>query len=649
MSHQKKPKLGKTSTVTGPISINSKGVGFVSFDEKKEDIQIEPANLSVALHGDTVTAEILPEKFRGRALGKVIAVERKRETFVGTLHEDSGSYFVVPDDNRIHVDFIIKQEFLNNAKAQDKVQVALLPWTDQTLSPEGKVIKVIGQKGDNTSEIHSIVLEKGFEIDFPAEVTQEAEDIKANAKQDLEAELKIRRDIRDKLTFTIDPFDAKDFDDAISFVEIDENHVEIGVHIADVSHFVQPGTALDREALKRATSVYLVDRTIPMLPEVLSNDLCSLNPHEDKLAFSAIFTINKKTAEVKERWFGRTVINSNRRFTYEEAQEGITKGTGDHAQILQTINSIAKILQKKKLEQGAIDFDQEEVKFKLDSKGNPIEVYKKERLDSHRLVEEYMLLANREVAFTIFEASKLKKGLVGMYRIHPQPEPEKIQNLALFLKALGHTLPITKGKIDSKDINALLKRIEGSAEEALIKTATIRSMAKAVYSPMNSGHFGLAFTYYTHFTSPIRRYPDLMVHRVLEIHLKNLKVTADDFARMHKIAETCSEKEVRASEAERASIKMKQVEYMAKRIGEEFVGSISGVTEWGIYVEEANTKCEGMIRLKDITGDFFTLDQKNYRIVGEKTKKTYALGDKVKFKVLRADTEKRTLDYGLVI
>jgi ribonuclease R len=385
-----------------------------------------------------------------------------------------------------------------------------------------------------------------------------------------------------------------------------------------------------------------------MLPEILSNDLCSLNPLEDKYTFTALFEIDKKTAEIKKRWFGKTVINSNKRFTYEEAQEIISKGEGLFAKELGTLNNIAKILQKQKFANGAIDFDQEEVKFKLDENGSPLEVYKKERLDAHKLVEEYMLLANREVAKIIFDATKHKKGLVGLYRIHNEPDQEKIQNLALFLKALGHSLPVIKGKIDSKDINILLKKIEGSAAEALIKTATIRSMAKAVYSPTNSGHFGLAFTYYTHFTSPIRRYPDLIVHRILETHLKDTKITKDEFAKIHKIAELCSEKEVRASEAERASIKMKQVEYMSTRIGQVFDGSISGVTEWGIYVEEINTKCEGMIRLKDIKGDYFTLDQKNYRIIGDKTKKAYSLGDKVKFKVLRADIERKTLDFGLV-
>ncbi len=647
--HHKKPSNKKLQTHTGLISINSKGVGFVALDDKKNDIEIKTERLNTALHNDTVTITLLPERIAGRAQGEVVSVvSRNKDRFVGTIHKDGDVFFLAPDDSRMYVDIIINQANLGTATEGQKVQIALFPWTNPKENPEGKVIQVIGNKGEHNTEMHSIVLEKGFEIEFPDEVMKEAEKIKANAKQDLEAELKVRKDMRSTLTFTIDPIDAKDFDDAISFKALEGDLVEVGVHIADVSHFVRPHTALDTEALKRATSVYLVDRTIPMLPEILSNDLCSLNPNEDKLAFSAIFHINKKTAEVKERWFGKTVINSNRRFTYEDAQEGITKGTGEHAEVLQTINNLAKVFQAQKLASGAIDFDQEEVKFKLDENGSPLEVYKKERLDAHKLVEEFMLLANREVAFALFEASKNKQGLVGLYRIHNQPEAEKIQNLALFLKALGHTLPIHKGKIDSKDINILLKKIEGSAAEALIKTATIRSMAKAVYSPTNSGHFGLAFTYYTHFTSPIRRYPDLVVHRILEIHLKDLKVTKDEFAKIHKIAEMCSEREVRAAEAERASIKMKQVEYMAKRIGQVFDGSISGVTEWGIYVEEINTKCEGMIRLKDITGDFFNLDQKNYRIIGDKTKKTYSLGDKVKFKVLRADIERKTLDYGLV-
>ena len=646
-THSKGPKKHE---VTGTISINSKRVGFVSYDENAEDVWIDEIDLNTALHGDTVKAEIRSGSSKGRQFGKVTEiVERAKTKFVGTLHKDGSQYFLSPDDNKMYVDIVIPEDKLKGADVGCKIQVKMDSWNDSKENPTGEVILVIGEKGDNTTEIHSIVLEKGFDIDFPPEVVKEAESIKAAAQSDMQAELKVRKDIRDTLTVTIDPVDAKDFDDAISFKAISESELEIGVHIADVSHYVRPGTALDKEALKRATSVYLVDRTIPMLPEILSNDLCSLNPNEDKLAFSAIFRMNKKTAEVKERWFGRTVINSNKRFTYENAQESIDSGEGEYAKELQTLNSIAKILQKKKFEEGAIDFDQEEVRFKLDKNGKPLDVYKKQRLDTHKLVEEFMLLANKEVAKAIYDASKVKKGLVGLYRTHAQPESERVQNLALFLKALGHTLPISKGKIDSKDINALLKKIEGSAEEALIKTATIRSMAKATYSPTNSGHFGLAFTYYTHFTSPIRRYPDLVVHRVLECHLKDLKVTQDEFVKMHKIAEQTSKKEINAAEAERASIKMKQVEYMAERIGDEFNGKISGVTEWGIYVEEERTKCEGMIKLRDIPGDFFRLDEKNYRIVGERTKKVFSLGGKVRFKVLRADIERKTLDYGLVI
>lgn len=640
----------KTTLLKGRISLTSKGIGFVAVEGFDEDVVIEENNLNTALHGDEVTISLLPKQSGKRVSGEVIKiVKRAKDKFVGVLQKAGTNFFLIPDDAKMYRDIFIPGSLSKKASEGQKVQVKMRGWNDPKKNPDGEVIQILGEKGNNNVEMHSIVLEKGFEVDFPAEVIAEANKLEKSEKPIKIEEIKRRRDFRETVTFTIDPVDAKDFDDAISYKEIDENILEIGVHIADVSHYVRENTALDKEAVKRACSVYLVDRTIPMLPEILSNDLCSLNPNEDKLAFSAVFKIEKNTAEIKDRWFGKTIINSNKRFTYENAQETLDRKNGEFYEELETLNKIAKILQKEKFKKGAIDFETTEVKFRLDENGKPLEVYKKERLETHKLVEEFMLLANKEVAEFIFKAAKLKKGTAGIYRIHDVPQPEKIADLSLFLKALGHDLPVINGKVSSQDINALLKRIEGSAEESLIKTATIRSMAKAIYSPDNIGHFGLAFTFYTHFTSPIRRYPDLVVHRVIQNHLTDAKISKDEFAKFKKIAENSSEREIKASEAERTSVKMKQVEYMSERIGKEFEGTISGVTEWGIYVEEINTRCEGMIKIRDIGNDYYTLDQKNYRIVGQKTKKTYSLGDKIKFKVKGADVEKKTLDYTLIV
>lgn len=648
----------KNKTFIGPISINTKGVGF--FDppapskgglagiEDKDSIEIQPQYVNRAFHGDTVEISLTGEKIKNRIQGKVNKIIKRAKTeFVGVVDQHDGKTFVIPDDKRLYIDIFLTNE--PKITKGNKVLVEIIDWNSAI--PEGKLIKIIGQKGENNAEMESIVLEKGFRIEFPPEVTQEAEDIKKKYKSHFETEIKNRRDMRGVTTMTIDPVDAKDFDDAISFEDLGDNKYEIGVHIADVSYFVTPETKLDIESEKRGLSVYLVDRTIPMLPEILSNDLCSLNPNEDKFTFSAIFKITGE-GEVLEEWFGRTVIHSDKRFSYEEAQEVIDgKKNGPYQSELRKLKDIAQKLEKKKFNAGAINFETEEVKFLLDEKGKPIKVYKKSRLETHKLVEEYMLLANRAVAKFVFMSQNKdlrKKGSQSVYRIHANPDPERIENLSIFLKALGFELKNKDGKVTSKDINNLLKQVEGTPNEELIKTATIRSMAKAVYSTKNIGHFGLAFTYYTHFTSPIRRYPDLLVHRFLERELKGGKIEQDEYQKFENICLASSELEKKASDAERASIKYKQVEYMSEHVGEEFDGTITGVTEWGIYIEEKETKCEGMVKIRDIGDDFYTLDEKNYSLKGEKTGRKFTLGDSLKFKVVSADMEKRVLDYKII-
>lgn len=635
--------------LSGTIAITAKGTGYVTplgtigKKNKDEDIEIDFKHLNTALHGDTVEISLLPRSSK-RLQGEVVKVViRAKTNFAGVLENENGIFYLRPDDTKMYTDIIVAEKNLNKAKHGDKVMVFMSPWTNHRKIPEGVVTKVIGRPGDNDAEMHSIALEKGFDFDLPEKVHNEARTI--NDAKITEKDYKDRRDFRKTLTFTIDPADAKDFDDAISFVELGKNLFEVGIHIADVSYYVKPGSELDREAQERATSVYLVDRTIPMLPEILSNDLCSLVPNQDRLTMSAVFHVDQN-GNVKKEWYGRTVIHSQKRFTYEEAEKSIHDTSAPLHKELKILNNIAKNLTKERFKKGAISLEADEVKFILDKDGVPLKVIKKVRGDSNKLIEEFMLLANRKVAETV--SKKWKKEGVFIYRVHDAPSKEKMEDLAYFLRGLGQKVTLKDGIIPNYEINNIMKRLEGKTAEDTLHRMVIRSMAKAIYTTQNIGHYGLAFQYYTHFTSPIRRYPDIMVHRMLTTYLEGKKVEKDKLKEFESLARKSSEQEKKAAEAERASVKYKQVEYMSKRIGETFTGIISGITEWGLYIEEIETKCEGLVRIRDLSDDFYMFNEKRLELVGSKKKKKYLLGDKVKMKVKGVDLERKTIDYILV-
>jgi len=647
------PNKKENKIISGVLSVNARGTGYLKVTDKKgEDIEIQNNNLNTALNGDTVSIIILSSRKNERVSGKVLSIEKRaKRTFVGVLEKEGDIYFLLPDDRKMYADIIVSKENVINKKAEvgKKVLVKIISWSKEQTNPQGEILQILGQAGEHNTEMESILYEKGFEINFPEIVEAEAERLEKMEKPIPQTEIAKRRDFRDTLTFTIDPKDAKDFDDAISLKSLPNGNFEIGVHIADVSHYVREKTALDQEAVKREFSVYLVDRTIPMLPEVLSNDICSLNPGEEKLTFSAVFEMTSN-GKIISRWFGKTIIKSDKRFTYELAQESLNNKDGEYHQELKILDDIAKKLRKEKTAHGAIDFEQDEISFELDSLGKPIKIFKKARLDTHKLVEEYMLLANKEVAEFIYKAYKrTNSDSPFIYRIHDLPDSKKILVLIIFVKALVYDLPLKKKKnLRAIDLQNLFKQIEGKAEESIIKTAAVRSMAKAIYSTKNIGHFGLAFEFYTHFTSPIRRYPDLLVHRLLEKHLNGEKLSKNEWLKYEKISADATEKEIRAAEAERDSKKYKQIEFMQNKVGQEFLGTITGVTEWGVYVEEKDTRAEGMVKIRDLGSDYYILDQKNYCLIGEKTKKKFSLGDQVKFKIISANVEKRAIDCLLI-
>lgn len=621
-------------------------------DPDKEDIEIQTDGLNHALHGDTVKVKILDKVIDNKQQGEVVEiVSRAKTKFVGVIDSKatSNGCFLVADSHKMYVDIFLPADECKKAKYDDKVYVELTKWQKDRKNPEGKILEVIGQKGKHEVEMRAIVLDKGFDTDFPPKVLNEAKELKAKWSPIPKEEIENRTDLRHLTTFTIDPADAKDFDDALSVEKLENGNYKIGIHIADPSHFIKPGSALDEEAFERQFSVYLVDRTIPMLPEILSNDLCSLNPDEDKLSFSAVFELNSN-AEVQSQWFGKSVIKSDKRFTYENAQEVLDTQQGEFLDELNILLDLSQKLNKKKTDAGAIRFETDEFEFELDEDGVPIKIIKKEHIATHNLIEEFMLLANRNVAKYIHDICKKSSDNVCalMYRVHNVPDREKINELSIFLKAMGYKLELDKkGDIKPQDINALLAQVQGKAEESLISTAAIRTMSKAIYSTSNDGHFGLAFEYYTHFTSPIRRYPDLIVHRILHSFLNGEKISEQDMAKFAKVAEHATNQEIAAQEAERNSIRYKQVEFMTNHISEEFEGIISGVAPFGIFVILNESGAEGMVHVSKLGEDFFTLDEKNYRIVGEKTNKKFQLGDAIKVKIESANMEEKKL--GMVL
>lgn len=634
---------------TGKVDMTSDGSAFVVMDDEfEDDIFIAPRKLRNALHGDTVKVHTYEKKRGRRKEGEVVEIiQRAKTEFTGILNVSNRFAFFIADNRKMLTDIFVPLEELNGAQDGEKVVVTITDWPVDSKNPVGRVKHVLGRQGENNTEMNAILADFGFPLEFPRAVESESE---ALPDQIDPKEIQKRRDLRDVVTFTIDPDDAKDFDDALSIRELENGNVEVGVHIADVTHFVQPNTALEEEAFERGTSVYLVDRVIPMLPERISNNLCSLRPNEDRLSFSAIFEMDKN-AQIKKEWFGKTVIHSDYRMSYETAQAVLDQSdeAGDAARFsneLHELNRLAYILRERKFKNGAINFESTEVKFRLDEKGKPLGVYVKERKDAHKLIEDFMLLANRRVAEFIGRKGNTKQRKTFVYRAHDAPNPENMQTFAQFASRFGHKLNLRSERETARSLNGLMKRIEGSKEQNVLTTLAIRSMAKAIYTTKRTSHYGLAFDYYTHFTSPIRRYPDMMVHRLLEFYLDGGKdVNAEAY---EKLCEHASQMEKKAADAERASVKYKQAEYLQDQIGVEYTGLISGVTEWGIYVEIEENKCEGMVRLRDLTDDFYALDEKNYAVIGKRKKKTYQLGDEVQILVKKVDLARRQIDFTMV-
>ncbi len=625
--------------ITGTVDMTRMGYGFVVSDDIEEDVFVAARNLRTALHGDKVKVWLYARKKGSRPEGEVVEIiERWRTSFVGTVEIMPNFAFLIPDNKNMPFDLFIPSSKLNGAKQGQKAVARVIEWDSKSKNPVAEIINVLGEPGLHETEMHAILAEFELPHEFTADVEKDADRIPANITGN---DIKARRDFRDAPTFTIDPVDARDFDDALSLRQLDNGNREVGIHIADVTHYVKPGTLIEREASQRATSVYLVDRVVPMLPEKLSNHICSLNPNEDKLTYSAVFEMNDKS-EVLDEWFGRTIINSDMRFSYQETQEVIDKGEGEMKTQMLFLHKLAQQLRTRRFSEGAFLFEKTEVEFDLDDEGKPLGIRFREMGTANQLVEEFMLLANRRVAEFI---GKKIKGRTFVYRVHDKPDPEKIENFSHFITRFGYKLVDDERKLLPKAMNRLLKSVSGRKEQNIIETLALRAMAKAVYSTDNIGHYGLAFRHYTHFTSPIRRYPDMMVHRLLTAYLN--KENPGGKKEVEKQCEHSSKMERLAAEAERASIKYKQVEFMSDKTGREYEGIISGVTEWGIYVEIIENQCEGMVNIRELGDDYYEYDEDNYCIRGRSNGKIYTLGDRVTIEVVRADLQKKQLDYRL--
>ena len=627
----------------GVCDMISTGSIYVKCDDLENDIFVNQRNTFGALEGDRVEVVVMHRSRDGKLEGEITRIlERSTKPYVGVAEVGAHQIFVRPDSRRLPYDIYLPKKRYPEVRDGEKVVVRIVEWTPGSKSPLGELVERLGMAGNNDTEMHAILAEYDLPYRFEEEVEEAARKMRGEITQ---KEIDSRRDFREVLTLTIDPADAKDFDDALSLRKIKDGVWEVGVHIADVTHYVRPHSVIDEEAFARGTSVYLVDRTIPMLPERLCNELCSLRPNEASLCFSAVFTLNEE-AEILDEWFGRTVIYSDRRYAYEEAQKIIETGQGDHAESILTLHRLAQKMRADRFKHGAVAFEGEEMRFRLDESGRPTEVYFKIQQEANQLIEEFMLLANRRVAeFCAHRISEKgrKTPRTMVYRVHDVPSEEKLDRFREFALRFGHLFRASKGRAVAKEMNKLLDKVKGSAEANALSTMAIRSMAKAVYSTDNVGHYGLAFPYYTHFTSPIRRYPDMLVHRLLAHYLEDGK--SADKAQLEAMCEHASEREVVAADAERASIKYKMVEFMKEHLGEEFTGHISGMSEWGVYIELEDTHIEGMSYLRDIEGDFFRFDQERYELQGQRSGVRLTLGDEMRVRVVRADLEKRQLDF----